>query len=292
MTMVRHRPQRHPDGKDTKPTFKFYKDTLESSVDESLNESMAESLPDKSSSPDEKDISLDEEPKPPVIKSAEGLKSALSLFRKRNQPKKSVKWRSDDELEAVQFFEVDVSKEPMSLKISGPCSLKERSGERESMLMVRKAGENDKMVEKIAWKKPAIIDIPPPSTAKGPTVKRKISNMLENVQLPPALYYSKSMIPDTPAEPDLEIHSITQPPTIPLDDISGSLDSVNDFSTFKWPEPKQFPPDGSEFMPPNFMPGAVPPPMFAFPRWHLSSSIHAAILPRRTCTSCWYLACK
>lgn len=121
-------------------------------------------LPDKSSSPDEKDISLDEEPKPPVIKSAEGLKSALSLFRKRNQPKKSVKWRSDDELEAVQFFEVDVSERGKFggrnrlgkffrlidnricffvanvVKDFWAMQLKERSGERESMLMVRKAG--------------------------------------------------------------------------------------------------------------------------------------------------------
>ncbi|XP_065221877.1 serine/threonine-protein phosphatase 1 regulatory subunit 10-like [Planococcus citri] len=254
-----------PEGKDMKPAFKFYKDTLESSVDESLNESVTESLPDTKLSPDEKEISLDEEVKPPVIKSAEGLKSALSLFRKRNQPKKSVKWRADDELEAVQFFEVDVSERANVVKDFWAMQLKERSAERESMLMVRKAGENDKMTEKIAWKKLVPIDLPPPSTVKGANSQEKNIQYARERAVTPALYYSKSMIPDTPAEPDLEIHSVTQPPSIPLDDISGTLDSVNDFSTFKWPEPKQFPPDGSEFMPPNFIPGAVPPPMFAFP---------------------------
>lgn len=46
------------------------------------------------------------EPSPPKT---EGLKSALSIFRGKRHPKKSVKWRRDDELEAIQYFEVDAS---------------------------------------------------------------------------------------------------------------------------------------------------------------------------------------
>lgn len=38
-----------------------------------------------------------------------GLKSSLTLFRTKNKPKKSVKWKMDDELEMVQYFEMDVS---------------------------------------------------------------------------------------------------------------------------------------------------------------------------------------
>lgn len=67
---------------------------------------------------------------------------------------------------------------------------------------------------------------------------------------------------------DFEVHSIVNhPPVIPLEDISGSQDSVYDYSTNKWPEPKQFPPDGVDpnvmnaFMPGN--PAGMPPPMFA-----------------------------
>lgn len=54
-------------------------------------------------------------------------------------------------------------------------------------------GENDKMVEKIAWKKPAIIDIPPPSTAKGANSQEKNIQYARERTVPPALYYSKSM---------------------------------------------------------------------------------------------------
>lgn len=85
---------------------------MESSIDEGNNDSVVEnrqSPDDKSPSPKEKESSADEEPRPLVIKSAEGLKSALALFRTRKHPKKSVKWKTEDELEAVQYFEVDVS---------------------------------------------------------------------------------------------------------------------------------------------------------------------------------------
>lgn len=58
------------------------------------------------------------EPSPP--KTAQGLKSALSIFRGKNRPKKSVKWKRDDELEAVQFFEVDASERSKSLCHNSP----------------------------------------------------------------------------------------------------------------------------------------------------------------------------
>lgn len=41
--------------------------------------------------------------------SAEGLKSSLSIFRVKKLPKKSVSWKDDTELEAIQFFEVDAT---------------------------------------------------------------------------------------------------------------------------------------------------------------------------------------
>lgn len=77
-----------------------------------------------------------------------------------------------------------------------------------------------------------------------------------------SFFFAACRIPDTPAEPDLEIHPVTVPPVIPLDDISGSQDSINDFSAFKWPEPKQFVPDNTDL---NAMKGFIagmPPPIF------------------------------
>lgn len=45
-------------------------------------------------------------------------------------------------------------------------------------------------------------------------------------------------IPDTPAEPDPENHTPSDPVHIPLDDVTGNTDSVNDFHTTPWPDPK------------------------------------------------------
>lgn len=49
-------------------------------------------------------------------------------------------------------------------------------------------------------------------------------------------------IPDSAAEPDLEIHATTDPAVIPLDDVTGSTDSTNDFTSTPWPEPRVQPP--------------------------------------------------
>lgn len=57
-------------------------------------------------------------------------------------------------------------------------------------------------------------------------------------------------IPDTPAEPDLEIHATTDPTLIPLEDTTGSTDSVCDFTHEPWPEPKR---EEFEMTMPNMM---------------------------------------
>jgi hypothetical protein len=83
-------------------------------------------------------------------------------------------------------------------------------------------------------------------------------------------------IPDTPAEPDLEIHAVTEPVVIPLDDQTGNAESIISYKGKPWPEPKGYPPGvppevvGIESppqgvipqMPPQFPPG---PQMMAGP---------------------------
>jgi len=65
-------------------------------------------------------------------------------------------------------------------------------------------------------------------------------------------------IPDSAAEPDLEIHPNTEPVTVPLEDITGNPDSVNDFQNTPWPEPKPIiipqspPPQFQQTSPPSF----------------------------------------
>ncbi|RLU15617.1 hypothetical protein DMN91_011370 [Ooceraea biroi] len=48
-----------------------------------------------------------------------------------------------------------------------------------------------------------------------------------------------STIPDSAAEPDEERHHVmTEPKTIPLDDLTGNKESEKDFTSVQWPEPK------------------------------------------------------
>jgi protein phosphatase 1 regulatory subunit 10 len=67
-------------------------------------------------------------------------------------------------------------------------------------------------------------------------------------------------IPDSAAEPDLEIHPTTDPVVIPLEDVTGNPDSVNDFQNTPWPEPKPIiipqspPPQFQQAPPPSFTP--------------------------------------
>lgn len=57
------------------------------------------------------------------------------------------------------------------------------------------------------------------------------------------------MIPDSGAEPDVENHPMTDPAIIPLDDVTGNPDSINDFRNTPWPEPKQNPQHSSSGIP-------------------------------------------
>jgi protein phosphatase 1 regulatory subunit 10 len=77
-------------------------------------------------------------------------------------------------------------------------------------------------------------------------------------------------IPDSAAEPDLEIHPTTDPVIIPLDDVTGNPDSVNDFQNTPWPEPKPIiipqspPPQFQQPQPPSF--GSFPNQTFPGPQ--------------------------
>ncbi len=56
---------------------------------------------------DFRDVKVKMEPSQPRI--VDGLKSSLSIFRVKKYPKKSVRWKRDDELESIQYFEVDAT---------------------------------------------------------------------------------------------------------------------------------------------------------------------------------------
>ncbi|XP_008547157.1 uncharacterized protein DDB_G0284459 [Microplitis demolitor] len=255
-----------------KPEFKFYQDTLETDEDKEDKERTQNDKDDDS--PDEKANNKDrvndeddersrtptcdddsEETKAPAspddpedsgraptpnedIRYVDGLRSVL-LLQKRKGPKKSLKWKTD--LESVRYFELDETERVNVTKTFTDMKQMEKMNEREAFQMARKLSTEDTMEEKTRWKVLVPIDLPPPLVEPGKDSKEKDIQYAREKGILQALYFNRSMIPDSPSEPDEERHHIyTEPKIIPLDDISenASKDSDKDFTTVPWPEPK------------------------------------------------------
>lgn len=63
-----------------------------------------------------------------------------------------------------------------------------------------------------------------------------------------ALYFTHALIPDSPAEAEFEPAFNHDVPLIPLDDLTGNPDAVNDFTSMPWPEPRGSPKQGDNTM--------------------------------------------
>lgn len=238
---------------------KFYKDTLE--TDEPKASEMEDDKQDNGDRTPEQDNSedpMDEGPTENVVKEVDGIRGVL-VYHKRRGPKKSVKWRTDTELEEVQYFELDETERVNVTKTFMDMKQMEHTGEREALQLSRKLPNEDLMDERTPWKVLIPIDLKPALAEWGKkSLEKDIQFAREKVILQ-ALYFNRSMLPDSPAEPDPETHQMKDPTTIPLDDVTGNPDSVNDYQNTPWPEPKGSPPHVSPLPggPPMF--GGMPP---------------------------------
>ncbi|KAK0172318.1 hypothetical protein PV328_005653 [Microctonus aethiopoides] len=253
-----------------KPEFKFYQDTLETdedkerSQDDKDNESPDEKNRDQSMEYDDDDDERSRTPtcdddsqdakapaspddpedtgrKPPASPNAEiryvdGLRSVL-LLQKRKGPKKSLKWKT--ELESVRYFELDETERVNVTKTFTDMKQMEKQNEREAFQMARKLSTEDLMEEKTRWNILIPIDLPAALVEPGKDSKEKDIQYAREKGILQALYFNRSMIPDSPAEPDEERHHLfTDAKIIPLDDLTGNKESEKDFTSVPWPDPK------------------------------------------------------
>lgn len=240
---------------------KFYKDTLE--TDDSKTNESEEAKTDNSEEPatddtvesEEKKVKVDDDVKKEstVSKGVDGLKGVLVHHKKRG-PKKSVKWRNDSELEEVQYFELDETERVNVTKTFTDMKQMEHVGEREALQLSRKLPHEDIMDERTSWKALIVIDLPPPLAEPGSKSTEKAVQYAREKNILQAIYFNKSMLPDSPAEPRHENHNIVDPVVIPLIDITGNPDSVNDYQNTPWPEPKGSPPHNVQNNVPNVQP--------------------------------------
>uniref|UniRef100_A0A182JWV2 TFIIS N-terminal domain-containing protein n=1 Tax=Anopheles christyi TaxID=43041 RepID=A0A182JWV2_9DIPT len=181
------------------------------------------------------------------------------VIHRRKGPKKQLRWRAAEELEEVRYFELDVTERCNVTKSFTDMKQMERVDERQKYMLSRKVASEDIMVERTAWRPLLLVDNVPPSPDGSQSLERNVQQQRERGCLQ-ALYFNKLMIPDSPTEPDpADTYQTADPVHIPLEDVTGNPDSVNDFTSVPWPDPRSTPPHESAAFNSPFFPSDLPP---------------------------------
>ncbi|XP_045510875.1 serine/threonine-protein phosphatase 1 regulatory subunit 10 [Colias croceus] len=220
---------------------RFYQDTLDNDENKDSKEKADENKSENETSDiSENNISKDNkiEVEEPHTLTINGIKGVL-CYHKRKGPKKSIKWKPDSELEEIQYFELDETERVNVTKTFTDMKYLERVHEREAFQKARNLINDDVMEEKTSWKPLILIDVEGQTPVEyGKNSKEKDIQAIRQKGTLQPLYFYKSMIPDSPLEPDVETHTYSEPTIIPLEDVTGNQDNISDFRNMPWPEPK------------------------------------------------------
>lgn len=187
-------------------------------------------------SPDEPVEEVKREPGPGC--GPDGPPGVLTLHRRKG-PKKTLRWRPQEQLEEVRFFELDETERVNVTKAFVDMKQMERVSEREAFLISRKVTTEDVMTERTPWAALIVVDDVPEQAVKSK--EKDVQTEREKMCLK-TIYFNKAMIPDSPSEPDVITFQNADPPTIPLFDVTGNTDTVHDYTNMPWPEAKGSPP--------------------------------------------------
>lgn len=169
----------------------------------------------------------------------DGPPGVLTIHRRKG-PRKSLRWKPQEALEEVRYFELDENERVNVTKTFVDMKQMEREGEREAFLIARKSGVEDIMSEQVPWMPLILVDDVPPSPIIA-SKEKDIQTEREKTCLK-TIYFNRAMIPDSPLEPDVITYQNIEPKIMPLFDITGNPDAVHDFTNMPWPEPKGSPP--------------------------------------------------
>lgn len=188
------------------------------------------------------DVEMDdapEEPKKPGPGCGPNGPPGVLMLHRRKGPKKKLTWQPEDKLTQIRYFEVDRS-ERVNVTKQSFLEMKnmERYNERDALNISRR-GFDDNMEPQMEWR-PLIEVANVPDHPNGSASKQRVVQAEREATTLRALYFSPDMIPDSPAEAELEPHFQHDIPVIPIDDLTGNPDAVNDYSTLPWPEPKGY----------------------------------------------------
>lgn len=238
---------------ETKP-LKFYKDTLEESMEEGKtngttspskevdgnsetkegDESMKTASPKDENESENKEEELPDEKRPPGIGTGpDGPPAVLVDPARRRRAKRSIKWRPDTELTDIRYFELDENERANVTKTFTEQKLMEHHAERTFMLN-RTTHSDDTMVEQISWRPLIIVDNVPEINFGYKSREVQVQLEREKNTLQDLFYHQV----DTAREPDPEHFEASDPIHIPFDDVTGNPDAVNNFKNIAWPPPK------------------------------------------------------
>lgn len=189
-----------------------------------------------SESPEEPVEEIKREPGPGC--GPDGPPGVLTIHRRKG-PKKSLRWKPQESLEEVRYFELDETERVNVTKAFVDMKQMERVSEREAFLISRKVNADDVMTEQMQWAPLILVDDVPEHAVKSK--EREIQAEREKTCLK-TIYFNRAMIPDNPIEPDVVTFQNVEAPTIPLFDITGNTDAIHDYTNMPWPEPKGSPP--------------------------------------------------
>ncbi len=251
------------------PTFSFYKDTLadndqeenEDTKSDVKNEAVSngdekmdteekeeeeerksgsnspENQKERSASPSKKEDEEDEDmPFEEPDSMPREVKGILVYHRGSEKRGRGITWKSETELVAVRYFELDEDERVNVNKIKFE-NMRDMELKMEKAAIKSKGTvEEEKALE---WYRPLLVDVerkepfePGSKSEEKDVQKTREKNILQ------ALYFNKAMTPPTPAEPDPENQPKTDPTFIPLEDVENGDESVEDYSSKEWLDPK------------------------------------------------------
>lgn len=221
---------------------KFYQDTLET-TEKSESENQSEDKNNETERTGSTTPTDNGEPAKRIsgenkVVNSTGLKGVL-LHTKRSGPKKTLRWKEENLVE-VHTFELDETERVNVTKNFIDMARMEMTSEREALQMSRKLPNEDLMDAQTSWRVLIPMDLPAPLAVPGSKSLEKNIQFAREKNILQALYFNKRMIPDSPAEPDPEIHQMTDPATIPLEDPENATEQEARIQP--WPEPKGSPP--------------------------------------------------
>ncbi|KAG5675765.1 hypothetical protein PVAND_005642 [Polypedilum vanderplanki] len=201
----------------------------ESKTDDSIT--VKKSPDDSSNTANAVEEEIDEK-RPPGIGTGED--GPPGIIKNPNNPRKrakrSIKWRSDEELVDIHYFPLEENERVNVTKTFMEQKHMEHIHERNALLGRRQD-------EQTSWRSLILIDNVPVIQYGSKSLEAKIQAEREKNTLQEVFFDGRSMS-DSPQEPDFEVVDLNEPATIPLEDVTGNTDSVTSFKDVAWPAPK------------------------------------------------------